>query len=103
MSTDDLLDAYRDDPMRNGDVALFLEELRLVQEVQGLADAWDPVLRHNTGWLLRELGVTEVCLAVARPDAELLAQDHVMWAELREELHGSGVRLADPIALPAAA
>ncbi|MFN2537495.1 MAG: hypothetical protein ABR549_04995 [Mycobacteriales bacterium] len=103
MDADDALEVYRANPMSNGDVAFIMAELRMVQEVQGLADAWDPVLRRNTGALLRELGVRELCLAVARPDAELLAQDHVMWAELQEELRGTGISLLPPQGLPAAA
>jgi hypothetical protein len=99
---DEVLALYREVPMDNGDAAIFTD-LRVVHEVGGLADAWDPVLRRNIGWMLRDTGVREIALAIARPEAELLRQDHAMWADLREELHTSGITVRDPIGLPAAA
>jgi ubiquinone biosynthesis protein UbiJ len=103
--TDDhpgILDSYREHPMRNGDVAV-LTDLRVVQEVEGLADDWDPMVRTGLARILREIGATEVELAVARPDAQLLAQDHALWADLREELLGSQITVHPLIGLPAAA
>lgn len=97
-----VLAIYTKHPMMNGDVAL-LTDLDVVQEVEGLADHWDPVLRRNIAYLLREVGARELQVAIARPDAELLPQDHALWADLREELLDAPIRVLPLIALPAAA
>ncbi|MCW2601609.1 MAG: hypothetical protein JWM02_3438 [Frankiales bacterium] len=97
-----VLKAYREHPMCNGDVAL-LTDLAVVQEVEGLADHWDPVLRANIAHVLTEIGARELQIAIARPDAELLPQDHALWADLREELLGSAITVLPVVALPAAA
>jgi sulfur carrier protein ThiS len=97
-----VLEIYREHPMRNGDVAL-LTDLKVVQEVEGLADEWDAELRRNVAALLTSVGVRELLIAVARPDAELLPQDHALWADLREELLGSSITVLPVMGLPAAA
>lgn len=99
---DDLLAIYREHPMRNGDVAL-LTDLPVIQEVEGLADHWDPVLRRNVAKVLRDVGVTQLLVAIARPRAELLPQDHALWADLREELLDSPITVLPVTALPSAA
>jgi hypothetical protein len=98
----EVLAAYVDHPMQNGDVAILTDQ-KVIQEIAGLADHWDPELRRNVAWLLCEIGVAEVELCVARPDGELLAQDHALWADLREELLGEPVTVHPLIGLPAAA
>jgi hypothetical protein len=97
-----VLSVYREHPMHNGDVAL-LTDLKVVQEIEGLADQWDPELRRNIAYVLTGLGIRELLVAIARPDAELLPQDHALWADLREELLGSAIRVLPVMALPAAA
>jgi hypothetical protein len=99
---DVVLEIYRSNPMLDGDVAL-LTDLQVVQEVEGLADHWDPVLRRNIAYVLREVGARELQVAIARPDAELLPQDHALWADLREELLDSPITVLPLLALPAAA
>ncbi|MCW2501428.1 MAG: hypothetical protein JWN87_3104 [Frankiales bacterium] len=99
---DVVLEIYRTNPMLDGDVAL-LTDLQVVQEVEGLADHWDPVLRRNIAYVLREVGARELQVAIARPDAELLPQDHALWADLREELLDSPITVLPLLALPAAA
>jgi hypothetical protein len=94
-----LLSIYSDHPMHSGDVALLVDPVCM--EVAGLADHWDTVLRDNIAWTLRELPVERVVIAIARPGAELRPGDHVLWAELREELLGQ-VEVAPLVALPAA-
>lgn len=86
----------------NGDVLLTVDRIE-VALLEQWADRWDPVLRQNTAFVIRELGAREVELAVARPDAALLPQDYAMWADLREELAPTGIVLRDPIGLRAAA
>ena len=97
-----VLEIYRDIPLENGDVVL-LTNHQVVQEIEGLADNWDPLICRNIAWILTELEATEVRLAIARPEAELLPQDHALWADLREELLSSPMLLHPPVALPAAA
>jgi hypothetical protein len=99
---EDILAAYRDSPMDNGD-ATIVTDLELVIEVGGMADLWDRVAGRNLCEVLRESGAQEIALAIARPESALLPQDHAMWADIREELHGSGIAIRDPIGLPAAA
>lgn len=98
----DILTAYRDHPMQDGDVVLLVEHLKLATEIEGLADHWDAVLCANIAYVLRELGATEVVLGVARPQALLLSRDHQLLGDLREELAGSAVVVRDLLALPAA-
>ncbi len=97
-----VLATYAEHPMRAGDVAL-LTDLKVVQEIEGLADHWDPVLRRNVAYVLREIGATEVLLAVARPGGTPLPQDHALWADLREELLDSPITIHPLRGLPAAA
>jgi hypothetical protein len=97
-----LLEIYREMPIDNGDM-LLITDPDLVQEVEGMADQWDPVLRRNVAYVLRELGVSELRLAIARPEGELLPQDHALWADLREELLDQPIRVFPLIALPSAA
>jgi hypothetical protein len=97
---DRVLSGYREHPMRDGDVAL-ITDLKVISEVERLADEWDPVLRRHTAYALRELGAREVLLAIARPDAVLRPQDHALWADLREELLGDDIHLRPPLAVPA--
>lgn len=99
---DEGLAVYREVPLDNGDAAIFTD-LQVVLELERLADLWDPKTRRLLGARLRDTGVRQIALAIARPAAELLPQDHAMWADLREELHGSGISLLAPIGLPAAA
>lgn len=93
---------YVESPMRNGDVALVTDQ-KLIQEVAGLADNWDPLIRRNVAMVLREIEVRELVVAIARPDGELLDCDHAMWADLREELLGSEITVHPLEGLPAAA
>lgn len=93
---------YTDIPLENGD-ALIVTDLSAIQQVDGLADHWDPTVRRFVVKILTEMDVREVRLAIARPGAELLPQDHALWADLREELLGSGIRVLAPEGLPAAA
>lgn len=98
----EVLSRYTDYPMLDGDIAL-LTDLKVVQEIEGLADHWEPRIRRNLAEGLRETGAQELQLAIARPGAELLPQDHALWADLREELLGSGIKVLPVVALPAAA
>jgi len=86
-----LLAVYDDQPMQAGDVALLLDDT-VCMEVEGLADNWSARVRGNLATALRPQ-CSRVLIAVARPQRELLASDHVLWAELREELLGSGIEL----------
>lgn len=101
-SYEHVVKAYTDYPTGNGDV-LILTDDKIVQEVTGLADQWDPVLRRNIAEVLREVGVSEVALLVARPEGIPLPQDHAMWADLRDELQGSAIVVHPLEGLPAAA
>jgi hypothetical protein len=98
----DILAAYRDHPMQDGDVVLLVEELKLATEIEGLADHWDSVVCRSTALVLQELGAHEVVLGVARAHAVLQPRDHQLLGDLREELAGSGVVVCDLLALPAA-
>ena len=95
-----VLDAYADDPMPAGDVVLLLDDA-VCMEVGGLADHWDEQTRRSTAEVLRDTA-QKVVLAIARPGADLLPQDRVLWRELSEELRDSPVQLAPLQALPAA-
>jgi hypothetical protein len=97
---DQVLAAYRGDPIDNGDLVLITDQ-RLVQELAGFADIWDPHVRRTVAELLTTVGASEVAVAIARPDGELLLQDHALWADLRDELEGSGISLRRPVAVPA--
>ena len=96
-----VLAAYDDHPMQDGDVAL-LTDLKVIQEVAGLADHWDPVLRRNIASVLTEVGVTELVVGIARRDRQLHPEDHALWADLREELLDSPMTVHPLVALPAA-
>jgi hypothetical protein len=97
----EVLVAYDEHPMDDGDVAL-LTDLHVIQEIEGLADHWDPVLRRNVAHILREIGASEVVVAIARPGRELLPGDHALWADLREELLDARILVRPVIALDAA-
>ena len=97
----DILSAYRDHPMQDGDVVLLVEELRLATEISGLADHWDTVLCRSTARVLREIGARDVVLGIARAHCALRSSDHRLLGDLREELAGSGVVVGDLLALPA--
>ena len=86
----------------NGDVVLTVDGIELAV-LEQFADVWDPVLRRNTAYVIRELGAREVRLQVARPDGVLLPQDHALWADLQEELVPDGIVLKGLTGLPAAA
>ncbi|MDX6219159.1 MAG: hypothetical protein QOJ48_840 [Frankiales bacterium] len=96
---DPVLASYRGDPIDNGDLVLITDQ-RLVQELAGFADVWAPHVRRAVADLLRATRATDVVVAIARPDDELLLQD-ALWADLRAELEGSGIRLRPPVPLPA--
>jgi hypothetical protein len=98
----DVIRIYNEYPLDNGDMVVVTDS-PVVQELERMADEWDPVIRRNVAHVLREIGATEVQLLFARPDAEMLPQDHAIWADLRDELDGSGITLHPPTALPAAA
>lgn len=98
---DTVLQVYDDHPMRDGDVAL-LTDLSVIQEVEGLVDQWDAELRRNIAYVLTEVGARELHVAVARRGRRLRPEDHAMWADLREELLGSPIRVHPLLALPAA-
>lgn len=93
--------AYEDYPMDDGDVAL-LTDLALIQEVEGLADHWDPELRRNLAHILKEIGAGEIVVAIARKGRELLPADHALWADLREELLDAPIVVRPVVALDAA-
>ena len=95
-----VLDAYADDPMPSGDVVLLLDDA-VCMEVAGLADHWDSGVRRRTADVLRD-AASVVVLGIARPGADLLPRDRVLWRELQDELQGSRVELAPLQALPAA-
>lgn len=88
------LKAYDAEPMQDGDVALLIDD-GVCLEIEGLANHWDAGVRRNLAAALGP-GCARVVMAVARPGRALLASDHVLWAELREELLGCGVEL-DPV------
>ena len=98
----DVIRIYSEHPLDNGDLVV-VTDAPVVQELERVADQWDPVIRRNVAYVLREIGVREVQLLFVRPDAEMLPQDHAIWADLRDELEGSGITLHPPTALPAAA
>ena len=89
--TENMLAHYEAEPMQPGDVALLLDD-GVCMEVEGLADHWSANIRRNLATMLRP-NCARVLIAVARPERQLLASDHVLWAEMREELLGSGVEL----------
>jgi hypothetical protein len=96
------LNAFRDDPLDNGDAVIATDDRRVL-ELAALADQWDPAVCADLCAFLTDSGVREVTVAIARPEARLLPQDHALWADLRERLAPSGVRLRDPVGLPATA
>lgn len=91
---------YAENPLRDGDVALLLDD-RLCVEVEELAAQWDDVLRRNTAQILRE-SASRVVVAIARVDAELLPSDYELWRELHHDLRDTGVELLPLRAMPAA-
>jgi len=98
---DAVLTIYRDHPMDNGDVVAFLEG-RIALELESLADRWDPTLRDSVCAAVAGSGTTELAIAVCRPEGVPLAQDHAMWADLREACFSLGIRVQPLIGLPAA-
>jgi hypothetical protein len=101
--TPDVLAIYRDHPMSDGDVVVLVEHLKLATEIEGLADHWDPVVRTNLGFVLQEIGASEVQLGIARRDGRLRDRDHLLQLDLEQELGTAGIALHPLIALPAAA
>jgi hypothetical protein len=99
---EDLRKIYVDHPLDNGD-AIVVTDAKVVVQFDALGDRWDPALRRNVAFVLKHMEVKEVLLAVARPEADLLPQDHAMWADLREELLGTSITVHPPHGLPAAA
>ena len=97
-----LLAAYRDHPMNDGDVVVLVPQHQLATEIEGLADHWDTELCRNLARLLREIDAHEVELAVARRHGLLLESDHSLLGDLVEELAGTGVVVRPLVALPAA-
>lgn len=96
----EVLRAYTDDPLEDGDVVLLLDD-EVCLEVEQLATRWDDVLRRNTGRVLRDTA-SRVVVAVARPDAALTPADYRLWRGLHEEVRGTAVELLPVRALPAA-
>lgn len=94
------LSMFSEHRMDAGDVAILCDERRIL-EIAGLADHWDQLLRDNMALTLTQGGVQRAVIAVARPARDLRPGDHVLWAELREELLGK-VQLAPLVAIPAA-
>ena len=99
--TDDILSAYRDHPLNDGDAVVLVPEHQLATEVEGLADHWDTGLCRNLAHLLHEIGAHEVEIAVARLDGLLLESDHSLLGDLVEQLAGTGVVVRPLVALPA--
>jgi hypothetical protein len=95
-----VLQIYADHPLREGDVALLLDN-KLCVEVERLATEWDDVLCRNTASILRET-TTQVVVAIARRDASLLPRDYQLWRDLHGELRDSDIALHPLMALPAA-
>lgn len=92
---------YDEFPMNDGGVAL-LTDLAMIQQIDGLADEWDSVLRRNIAYVLKEIGVGEVVVAIARRGRQLLPADHALWADLREELLDTPIVVRPVVALDAA-
>lgn len=97
--TETALRIYADHPLEDGDAVLLLDG-KVCMEVEGLADAWDDVLRTHTAGVLRETAKS-VVLAIARRGADLGVEDYRIWRELHEALRGSAVDLHPLQALPA--
>ncbi|HVM26507.1 MAG TPA: hypothetical protein VM433_02420 [Mycobacteriales bacterium] len=96
----DVLRIYADDPLDDGDAVLLVDDTTCL-EVEGLADAWDDVVRGNLAKALRG-SASRVVVAIARPGGDLRPGDFRLWRELHQELRGSDVELLPVKALPAA-
>ena len=96
-----VLAVYEAHPLDAGDAVLVLPGRGLCLELQGLADAWCPPVRRELAKAIRS-AAEPAQIALARPGAQPLPTDEVLWAELREELLGSGVELLPLRVLPAA-
>ena len=94
---------FREHPMSNGDLALLFPEIRFVQEMEGFADTWDPSKRRFLGEVMRDAGIGELHVMVARPDGIPLAQDHALWGDICDELRDTRALVHPLIGLPAAA
>ena len=99
-SLSEILAVYAEHPMRDGDVALVLDE-KVCLEVEGLAREWDPVLRANTAEIVRTTSQRVVVL-IARRHSRLRASDYQLWRDLHADLRDSEVQLLPVRALPAA-
>ena len=105
MTNDDMLttalDIYADNPMRDGDVALLLLDEKVCVEVEGLARNWDPAVRANTAYIVRNTA-RRVAVCIARRHGRLRASDHQLWRDIDDDLRDSEVQLLPLQALPAA-
>ena len=97
----DVLTIYADNPMRDGDVALLLLDEKVCVEIEGLAAHWDPVVRANTAYIVRET-TQRVVVCIARRHGKLRASDYQLWRDLHADLRDSEVQLLPVRALPAA-
>ena len=98
---DTVLAVYERHPLDPGDGLLLLPGRSLCLELEGLAQAWCPQVRRELARAVAA-GAEPAQLALARPGGRATATDEVIWAELREELLGSGVELLPLRMLPAA-
>ena len=99
-SLSEILAVYAEHPMRDGDVALVLDE-KVCLEVEGLAREWGPVLRANTAEIVRTTS-QHVVVLIARRHSRLRASDYQLWRDLHADLRDSEVHLLPVRALPAA-
>jgi hypothetical protein len=96
----EILCVYADHPLDSGDAVLVLDD-RVCLEIEGLADHWDAVLRHNTAQVVRSTS-ERVLVLIARPQALLQDSDYQLWRDLHADLRDSVVQLLPVRALPAA-
>lgn len=96
----DVLRIYADNPMRDGDAVLLLDD-KVCFEVEGLATHWDPVLRANTAHIVRQTA-QRVVVCIARRHRKLRDSDYQLWRDLHTDLRDSDVQLLPVRALPAA-
>src|SRR3954451_9045592 len=96
-----VLDAYVDYPLTEGDAVLLLLDTRQCVEIERLATEWDEELSRNTAEMLRQTA-RRVVVAIARRDRELLPSDFQLWRDLHADLRDSDVDLLPVRALPAA-
>ena len=95
-----VLQAYVQDPLEDGDALLLLDDM-VYLELQGLADAWDDVGRRTLVDLLTTTS-RRVVVAIARTGGELLPDDYRIWRELHELLRDTEVDLQPVRVLPSA-